>query len=247
MPCSAQGPPVSAAEKEAGNSHLSCRDSERFLEEALAITGQAKDASRDIGSLAKETRGLVHYARARGVRQILYSFDEAAGLCKKERGRTSRFHHILKALSHFNHGVLGVFLDTTSRAYGFRPSGAAGIVVGRKGDEGYWLPLYPFIFLANSRIFAIAKEFKHLPKRCAPLNGSLAIGGLLSNSFEIVFSSRPLLAALVKGAIDGAEEVDAMFIWDWILKLARAKLSLSKGSRSRDDVDEAPHTIGERE
>ncbi len=179
--------------------------------------------------------------------RILFSFDDATSLCEPA-GAASQLQALLDAISIFPSGVFALFLDIASRAYGFLPSGLEHVVVGTKGAEGYWAPLYPLILAVNTKVFEIFEELVGAAHRCGPWRSRHQRGDLISSLLEIVFRSRPLFGALLKGAIAMAEgDLKAMELWAWILALACRKLCLQRGKAVAAGSSAAPHTMERRE
>ncbi len=218
-----------------------------FWEEVFAATERAKASSLTFDLLAAQCRHFVEEARARGFVRILFSFDEATSLCEP-MGAGSQFQALLEALFIFPSGVFAMFLDTASRAYGFPPGGLEHMVVGARGYEGYWAPLYPFILAVNVRVFEVFEELAGTTHRCGPWRLYSKRGGLLSSFLEIVYASRPLFGALLKGAIAmAAGDMRAMELWAWILALACRKLSLKQGENAAASSSAIPLTMERRE
>ncbi len=123
---------------------------EPFWRSASEVARCHKRDGVDFDALADKCRGLVEKLRSYGFTRIIFSLDEAASLFKSAGNGKVKFQNLLDALAVFPYGVFGVLLDTTGRAYGFVPPGLSDLVEGRRGEEGYWLPLSPFIFLPTT-------------------------------------------------------------------------------------------------
>ncbi len=86
--------------------------------------------------------------------------------------------------------------------------------VSARGYEAYQPVPYLCILLVNARMLEIFGELDGIAHRCAPWRNRRQRERLLARFLAIVFASKSLLGALVKGAIAMAEgNAKAMVIW----------------------------------
>ncbi len=170
-----------------------------FWKAALQKVAEVRAARRDEKSLVARCQLHASDALGRGLKRILFSFDEAAGLCKGDTGSPLRFKYLVAALAAFPKGVFGLFLDTNSPVGAFLFSDDP---VERRRIFA------PYICFPGTGVIAMPRMLQGAATRAPPPNGSLSGGGLSKSPFERAFSARPGAAAFVKGLLRSMATVD---------------------------------------
>ncbi len=207
-------------------SGLDGETSEPLWQAAHKAACDSKYAGLDEAGLVKACNGLLKELLAASERKrVIFSLDEAASLCEKRTtDGGSAFQDFLEALAAFPTSVFGLVLDASSQVHDFVPTKSLSQSAGASEEPTILFLL--FFHFPTHGVLEITEVLSGIDTRTRPRDGSL-FEGLQSNSFVVVFDSRPSFGAYVQGTLELAATAEGrLALMARVIAMASRKLGL---------------------